>query len=101
MESKSLSLYIVPSPLSEVPGEFMFYMNIVDYERRKPTNSRTVLQRNVNWQGAGDTDEIEWAISVCDEMYGLLSQELAARRRLRDQEINARPGDTTVPSVLP
>lgn len=100
MEQKSLSLYIVPSVTSEVPGEFMFYMNIVDYAGRKPSGSRTVLTKSVNFPTADETEELEWAISVCDEMYAALSQERAARRRLSDQEINARPGDTTVPSTL-
>lgn len=97
MESKSLSMYIVPSPLSDLPGEFTFYVSVVDYEGKAPVKSRTIVQKHVNFPGAGDNDEHDWAIEICDEMYRELTAWKARVKRERDTEVNARPSDTTLP----
>lgn len=97
MEAKAISMYIVPSSLSALPGEFTFYVSVIDYEGPSPVKSRTTVQKHVNFPSAGDRDEHEWAIEICDEMYKELTAMYALVKRERDKEVNARPSDTTLP----
>lgn len=98
MESKSISLHTVPSVTSELPGEFSFYVSVEDWNGKKCIQSRTILQMHVNFPAAGNRDESDWAIEVCDYMYQELTAWNARLRRTRETETNARPGDSSVSS---
>lgn len=98
MEAKSMSMYIVPSRVSEIPGEFMFYVTVVDYDGIKPVEARTIMQRHVNFPSAGDREELDWAIEVCDYMYQEITSWNALVKREKNAETNARPGDSSVSS---
>lgn len=98
MEAKSIILSIVPSVTSDLPGEFSFYLAVQDWEGNKCVGHRTILQMNVNFPSAGNRDESDWAIEVCDYMYQELTAWNARLRRTRETETNARPGDSSVSS---
>ena len=98
MENKSVTLSIVPSVISGLPGEFMFYVTMVDWDGKKADKARLVIEKHVNFPSPTDRDEIDWAIEICDAMYQQLTAWYANVKRQSDGETNARPGDTSVPS---
>lgn len=98
MERKSLTLSIVPSTMSKLPGEFMFYTTIVDWNGREADKARVIISKHVNFPSADDRAEVNWAIEICDAMYQELTAWYANVKRQSAQEVNARPGDTSVSS---
>ena len=98
MERKSLTLSIIPSTRSELPGEFLFYLTMVDWDGKKADKARTIIEKHVNFGSGRDRAEVEWAIEICDAMYQELTAWYANVKRSSDGETNARPGDTSVPS---
>lgn len=85
------------TPLERTPGGYMFYFTANRWVDERCVDAITIFQREV--RGVHEATDPSYVLregqGMADLAYQLVSEHYAKRNRLSDEEVNARPYNTS------